>query len=107
MGCGELPDASLYGDTGSNTLANIARVTGGLRLPTLARLGLGNIAPIRGVEPAPRPAANFGRMAERSKGKDSTTGHWEIAGLIVEKAFPTFPSGFPGGLMDRFLSVTG
>jgi phosphopentomutase len=107
VGCGELPDASLYGDTGSNTLANIARVTGGLRLPTLARLGLGNIAPIRGVEPAPRPAANFGRMAERSKGKDSTTGHWEIAGLIVEKAFPTFPSGFPGGLMDRFLSVTG
>ena len=107
MGCGELPDASLYGDTGSNTLANIARVTGGLRLPTLARLGLGNIAPIQGVHPAARPAANFGRMAERSEGKDSTTGHWEIAGLIVEEAFPTFPSGFPGGLMERFLSTTG
>ena len=107
MGCGELPDASLYGDTGSNTLVNIARVTGGLRLPMLARLGLGNIVPIQGVHPAASPAASFGRMAERSRGKDSTTGHWEIAGLIVEKAFPTFPSGFPGGLMERFLSVTG
>jgi phosphopentomutase len=107
VGCGELPDAALYGDTGSNTLANIARVTGGLRLPTLARLGLGNIVPIQGVHPASRPAANFGRMAELSMGKDSTTGHWELAGLIVEKAFPTFPSGFPGGLMERFLSATG
>jgi phosphopentomutase len=107
VGCGELPDASLYGDAGSNTLVNTARVTGGLRLPTLAGLGLGNIVPIQGVPPAARPAANFGRMAERSKGKDSTTGHWEIAGLIVDKAFPTFPSGFPGGLMARFLSATG
>jgi phosphopentomutase len=107
VGCGELPDASLYGDTGSNTLVNTARVTGGLRLPTLTRLGLGNIVPIQGVQATPRPAANFGRMAERSKGKDSTTGHWEIAGLIVEKAFPTFPSGFPGVLMERFLSGTG
>jgi phosphopentomutase len=107
VGCGELPDASLYGDTGSNTLANTARVTGGLRLPTLARLGLGNIVPIEGVHPAARPAANFGRMAERSKGKDSTTGHWEMAGLIVDEAFPTFPSGFPGRLMERFLSATG
>ncbi len=63
--------------------------------------------PIQGVHPAARPAASFGRMAQRSKGKDSTTGHWELAGLIVEKAFPTFPSGFPGGLMERFLSATG
>jgi phosphopentomutase len=107
VGCGELPDASHYGDTGSNTLVNTARVTGGLRLPTLARLGLGNIVPIQGVQPASRPAANFGRMAERSRGKDSTTGHWEIAGLIVEKALPTFPSGFPDSLMERFLSATG
>jgi len=107
VGCGELPDASLYGDAGSNTLVNTARVTGGLRLPTLARLGLGNIVPIPGVSPAARPAANFGRMAERSKGKDSTSGHWEIAGVIVEKAFPTFPSGFPGGLMEKFLTATG
>lgn len=107
MGCGELPDASLYGDAGSNTLANTARAVGGLRLPSLARLGLGNIAPIQGVPPAERPAANFGRMAERSRGKDSTTGHWEIAGLIVEKAFPTFPSGFPAPVMERFLAATG
>ena len=107
VGCGELPDAAEYGDTGSNTLANTARATGGLRLPTLARLGLGNILPIPGVQPVETPAANFGRMTERSKGKDSTTGHWEMAGLIVERPFPTFPSGFPSGLMDRFLDVTG
>ncbi len=107
VGCGELPDASVYGDTGSNTLANTARAVGGLRLPTLARLGLGNIVPLQGVRPAERPAASYGRMAERSKGKDSTTGHWEIAGLVVEKPFPTFPSGFPGSLMARFLSATG
>jgi phosphopentomutase len=107
VGCGELPDAPLYGDTGANTLANTARAVGGLRLPALARLGLGNIVPVQGVHPAAHPEANFGRMAERSKGKDSTTGHWEIAGLVVEKAFPTFPSGFPGGVMERFLAVTG
>jgi len=86
---------------------NTARATGGLRMPALERLGMGNIVPLQGVHPAQRPAANFGRMAQRSQGKDSTTGHWEMAGLIVEKAFPTFPSGFPAGLMDRFLAVTG
>jgi phosphopentomutase len=107
VGCGELPDASLYGDAGSNTLVNTARAVGGLRLPSLARLGLGNIASIQGVPPAEQPAASFWRMAERSRGKDSTTGHWEIAGLIVEKAFPTFPGGFPAPLMDRFLAATG
>ncbi len=86
---------------------NTARATGGLRLPALERLGLGNIVPIEGVHPSAEPAACFGRMAQRSRGKDSTTGHWEIAGLIVEKAFPTFPSGFPPALMQRFLDVTG
>ena len=107
MGCGELPDAPQYGDAGSNTLVHTAEAVGGLRLPALARLGLGNIAPIAGVPAVPRPAASFGKMAERSKGKDSTTGHWEIAGLVVEKAFPTFPWGFPAGLMERFCRAAG
>lgn len=107
MGCGELPDASRYGDAGSSTLAHTAHAVGGLNLPVLARLGLGNIAPIEGVPPAARPEASYGKMAERSAGKDSTTGHWEIAGFVVEKAFPTFPRGFPSGLMDRFCRATG
>ncbi len=107
MGCGELPDAPRYGDGGSDTLGNIARAVGGLHLPHLAALGLGNIAPIPGVQPAEAPAAAYGKMAEKSKGKDSTTGHWEIAGLITEKEFPTYPGGFPASLMDRFLRATG
>ena len=107
MGCGELPDAPQYGDAGSNTLVHTAGAVGGLNLPALARLGLGNIAPIAGVPPVERPAASYGRMAERSKGKDSTTGHWEIAGLVVEKAFPTFPGGFPAGLVEQFCRAAG
>jgi len=107
VGCGELPDASLYGDAGSSTLAHTARAVGGLNLPALARLGLGNIAPIEGVPPAARPVGSYGKMAERSAGKDSTTGHWEIAGFVVEKAFPTFPRGFPPPLMDRFCRAAG
>lgn len=96
-----------YGDGGSDTLGNIARAVGGLHLPHLAALGLGNITPIPGVQPAAVPAAAHGKMAEKSKGKDSTTGHWEIAGLVTEKEFPTYPGGFPAPLMDRFLRETG
>ena len=107
VGVGELPDAARYGDEGSNTLANTARTVGGLRLPVLEAFGLGNIIPVEGVRPTNSPRAFFGRMAQRSLGKDSTTGHWELAGLVLEKEFPTFPSGFPPGLMQRFLSVTG
>lgn len=107
MGCGELPDAPRYGDEGSDTLGNIARAVGGLHLPHLAALGLGNIVPIPGVEPAQAPSAAYGKMAEKSKGKDSTTGHWEIAGLIVDQEFPTYPRGFPPALLERFLRVTG
>jgi len=102
-----LPDASLYGDAGSNTLAHTAGAVGGLNVPALARLGLGNIVPIRGVSPEGRPSASYGKMAERSQGKDSTTGHWEIAGLVVNRAFPTFPGGFPAALMDRFCRAAG
>ncbi|MEW6511761.1 MAG: phosphopentomutase [Bacteroidota bacterium] len=107
VGCGELPDARRYGDEGSNTLANTAQAVGGLRLPRLEAFGLGNIVPIQGVQPAGVPSASFGKIAEKSKGKDSTTGHWELAGLVVEKEFPTYPKGFPASLIDRFLSVTG
>lgn len=107
VGIGELPDAVLYADEGSNTLVNLADAVGGLRLPNLATLGLGNIAPIKGVIPSSSPRASFGRMAEVSKGKDSTTGHWEIGGLILEKEFPTFPKGFPESLLEKFLVVTG
>ncbi|MDR7394960.1 MAG: phosphopentomutase, partial [Armatimonadota bacterium] len=78
LGVGELPDADQYGDRGSATLQNTARAVGGLRLVNLQRLGLGNVVPVDGVPPAEAPAACFGRMAERSPGKDSTTGHWEL-----------------------------
>jgi phosphopentomutase len=85
----------------------MARAVGGLRLPHLASLGLGNISSIPGVEPAALPGASFGKMAEVSKGKDSTTGHWELAGLVVEHEFPTYPSGFPEDLLGRFRQSTG
>jgi phosphopentomutase len=80
---------------------------GGLRLPNLQALGLGNIGEIAGVEPVVRPQASYGKLAEVSSGKDSTSGHWELGGLIVEKAFPIYPAGFPRSLMERFLSATG
>jgi phosphopentomutase len=102
-----MPDAGRYGDEGSHTLAHTATAVGGLRLPRLQQWGLGNIAPIHGVPPSPDPLAHFGRMAEKSDGKDSTTGHWELAGLVVEREFPTFPRGFPDSVMRGFLRVSG
>lgn len=107
VGIGELPDAKLYNDEGSNTLKNIAQKAGGLNLPNLQRLGLGNIDNILGVKPANVPLASFGKMAEQSKGKDSTTGHWELSGLYVDKDFDYFPNGFPDDIMNKFLEVTG
>lgn len=107
VGIGELPDAHLYKDEGSNTLANTAEAVGGLRIPNLGKLGLGNIAPIRGVPPAKRPQANFGKMAEKSAGKDSTSGHWELMGLVLEKAFPTYPDGFPPEVIEPFQRAIG
>ncbi|MBP1691344.1 MAG: phosphopentomutase [Bacteroidetes bacterium] len=107
VGIGEMPDASRYGDEGSHTLAHTAGAVHGLRLPHLQEWGLGNIAAIQGVPPARTPRAHYGKMAERSGGKDSTTGHWELAGLIVEREFPTFPAGFPGSVMQSFLSASG
>lgn len=107
VGVGELPDAKNYSDQGSNTLANIADKVGGLNLPQLEKLGLGNIYPIRGLNPQEKPLASFGKLAEVSQGKDSTTGHWELGGLKVEIEFPFYPNGFPKELIDKFLFETG
>lgn len=107
VGAGELPDAHLYGDQGSNTLSNTARVSGGLRMPNLGALGLGNITPIEGVAPAESPRAGWGRNAERSPGKDTTTGHWEMMGVVLDQPFPTYPDGFPPEVMDVFERLSG
>ncbi len=106
VGIGELPDAKKYGDEGSNTLCNTATATGGLNLPNLAGLGLGNIANILGVPPNPNPLASYGKLKEISNGKDSTTGHWELAGLNIQEEFSYFPNGFPKKIIDDFLSLT-
>lgn len=103
VGVGEMPDAYKYNDQGSNTLANMANFVGGLNLPNLQKLGLGNITLIKGVEPVSHPLASYGKMAEMSVGKDSTTGHWELGGFITTKQFPLYPDGFPKQLIDKFL----
>src|SRR5690625_1257306 len=91
VGIGAAPDAAAYGDEGSDTLGNTARAVGGLHMPHLQRLGLGNIVDVAGVPPVDKPIGNYGRMQERSAGKDTTTGHWELAGLWLDKPFPTYP----------------
>ncbi|MCH7691493.1 MAG: phosphopentomutase, partial [candidate division Zixibacteria bacterium] len=101
-GVGELPDAADYGDTGSATIPNVAKAAGGLNMPNCQKLGLGNIVEIEGVPPAEKPSGSFGKMAERAAGKDSTSGHWEMAGVVIENPFPTFPDGFPRALVERF-----
>lgn len=101
VGVGELPDAGAYGDDGSNTLANIAAHVP-LRIPNLNALGISRILPLAGVTPPPSPLAAFGRMAEKSPGKDSVTGHWELMGLQLDHPFPTFPQGFPEGPLREF-----
>ncbi|MFU8890701.1 MAG: phosphopentomutase [Anaerosomatales bacterium] len=102
VGAGELPDAGDYGDEGSNTLGNTARVVGGLSMPNLGAMGLGNITDILGVPSTETPVASWGRNAEASAGKDTTTGHWEMMGLHLTSAFPTYPDGFPAEVMDTF-----
>ena len=106
-GVGELPDAFKYGDQGSNTLSNTAKAVDGLHLPNLQRLGLGNIASISGVEPQKEPLASYGKMAEVSPGKDSTTGHWEMTGVILKTPFPVYPNGFPDELIKGFEKAIG
>ncbi len=107
VGCGELPDAAEYGDVGSNTLGNTARAAGGLRMPNLGSMGLGHVTEVMGVEPDPAPTASFGRNAEASAGKDTTTGHWEMMGMRLTHPFPTYPAGFPDEVMDAFVRETG
>jgi phosphopentomutase len=102
VGIGELPDAADYGDVGSNTLGNIAKAAGGLDLPNLKEMGLGNISPILGVDPVSEPKGSYGKSDELSKGKDTVTGHWEMAGVILEKPLKTFPDGFPQDIIAEF-----
>ncbi|MGI6606129.1 MAG: phosphopentomutase [Peptococcia bacterium] len=107
VGIGALPDAHLYSDEGSNTLAHIAETVNGLKLPNLARLGLGKITPIKGLDTQLKARAAYGMMAELSAGKDTTTGHWEIAGIVTKDPLPTFPAGFPAELIDAFTKAIG
>lgn len=107
VGVGELPDAWEYGDSGSNTLLHVAEAVGGISIPNLASLGLGNIIELPGICACSAPRASYGKMAEKSAGKDTTVGHWELAGVITDKPFPTYPQGFPDELIARFESLIG
>jgi phosphopentomutase len=107
VGAGALPDAAEYGDEGSNTLRNTAAAVGGLHMPNLGAMGLGNITGILGVPAVADPVASWGRNAEASAGKDTTTGHWEMMGLHLTRAFPTYPDGFPAEVMEAFERETG
>jgi phosphopentomutase len=105
-GIGALPDAAEYGDAGADTLGHLAEVEGGLRLPTLEALGLGSIAPLRGVAPASRPVLH-GRLHALGPGKDSTAGHWELMGVVLSQPLPTYPDGFPGQVLELISSLCG
>jgi phosphopentomutase len=112
VGIGAMPDAHLYGDVASDTLRNTAKAVGGLNLPFFTLLGLGNMAeafgePVSGVSSVPMPLAAYGRMAEKSPGKDTTTGHWEIAGIVMNQPFPTYPHGFPPEIIKPFEKAIG
>ncbi len=107
VGIGEMEDSYLYGDEGSNTLKNTALAVGGLNLPHMQRLGLGNIEEIEGVLPVREAFGAYGKMAEKSQGKDSTTGHWEMMGLVTGHSFPTYPEGFPVSLIQEFEKSIG
>ena len=102
VGMGALPDAGDYGDARANTLLHVADFVGKLPLPTMEKLGLGNLLPMPGVRPSLAPIGACGRMTEKSPGKDSTTGHWEMMGLVLEQPFPTYPNGFPRDLLDAW-----
>lgn len=107
VGCGDAPDAALYGDEGSNTLSNISQAVEGLYLPNLANLGFGNITPIEGVPPTSSAAGVYGRLTAVSTGKDTTTGHWELGGIILDRPFPVYPSGFPSEIIDEYETRIG
>jgi len=107
VGIGAAHDAAHYGDEGSDTLGNIARAVGGLELPHMEALGLGGIAPLEGVSASVTPRGAFGSMQPASSGKDSTTGHWELCGVHLERPFPVYPNGFPSDVTDAFARATG
>jgi phosphopentomutase len=106
VGVGEMPDAAVYGDIGSDTLGNVVRLRG-LDIPNLCRLGLGNLKPMTGLPKSAAPEGDYGRCTLASPGKDTTTGHWEMAGIHLAKPFPLFPHGFPPAVMDEFERETG
>ncbi len=107
VGVGDLPDAADFGTAGSSTLAHVADAVGGLQVPAMQALGLGNIMPLRGCPPRPDAPSVHGRLAERSLGMDTTTGHWEMMGIVTARAFPTYPHGFPDDIIDAFSQATG
>ncbi|MCK5222109.1 MAG: phosphopentomutase [Candidatus Aminicenantes bacterium] len=107
VGVGYMDDAAEFGDIGANTLGNTAERVGGLNLPNMKKLGLGNIIDIKGVDPVKYPAGKFGKISEASKGKDTMTGHWEMMGIISEEAFPLYPDGFPEEIINEFKERTG
>ena len=107
VGAGDLPDAADFGTAGSSTLAHVAEAVGGLEVPNMQSLGLGNIMPLRGCPPRRAAPSVHGRLAERSLGMDTTTGHWEMAGIITERPFPTYPGGFPAEVTEAFSAATG
>lgn len=107
VGIGEAEDADKFGDVGADTLGHIAEVRGGLHLPNMEALGLGNIRAFQGVHKVAHPAGHFGKMREASNGKDTMTGHWEMMGLYIEQPFQTFPNGFPDALVKKLEEATG
>lgn len=107
VGIGALPDAAAYGDVGANTLGHVAEACGGLQLPNLLQLGLGHLLELPGSVAPERVVGGYGRMLERSVGKDTTTGHWELAGLVQQRPFATYPQGFPAEIIEAFTRTTG
>ncbi len=107
VGMGEMPDAEKFGDVGSNTIGNISKAVGGLNIPNMIKLGLGNIENIKGLDKCKSPIGCYARFKEASNGKDTTTGHWEMGGVITQTAFPTYPNGFPSELIEEFENLTG
>jgi phosphopentomutase len=107
VGAGDLPDAAEFGTAGSSTIQHVAEAVGGLEVPAMQALGLGNIMPIAGCPPRPDAPSVYGRLSERSKGMDTTTGHWEMMGIVTKRPFPTYPGGFPQEVVDEFARRTG
>lgn len=107
VGCGAQPDSAYYGDADANTIGNLARSIGGLHIPHLARLGIGNITPILGADPIEHPHAAYGKLTEKSPGKDTITGHWELMGVRLDRPFPVYPEGFPQSIIDAFTQAIG